>query len=175
MENEIDNDHGINQRWACTNIGMRINVPAYWWEGCRGNCCYPGSIVDYNAGNGRWLFELDNDAYPDQWAINWTSVRNYADKQAPNYNNYNLRPYLPVTRAVTPDFDNTSDDIKDITVDMITKLKVNKDKLPTNSYRQSGWQAFLLEFSHMLKRTKTLKQIILHILTKRTIVMMFMV
>ena len=132
MENEIDNDHGIDQRWACTYIGMHINVPAYWWEGCRGTCCYPGLIVNYDAGNGRWLFELDNDAYPDQWAINWTSVRNYADKKAPNYNNYNLRPYLPVTRAVTPDFDNTSDDIKDITVDMITKLKVNKDELPSN-------------------------------------------
>ena len=132
MENEIDNDHGINQRWACTYIGMRINVSAYWWEGCRGTCCYPDSIVDYDAGNGRWLFELDNDAYPEQWAINWTSVRNYADKIRSNYNNYNLRPYLPVTRAITPDFDNTSNDIKDITVDMITKLKVNKDKLPSN-------------------------------------------
>ena len=138
MENEIDNDRGIDQGQACSYIGMCINVPAYWWEGCRGNRRYPGSIVDYDAGNGRWLFELDDDAYPDRWAIKWTSVHYYADKQAPNYNNYNLRPYLPVTRAITPDFDNTSNNIKDITVDMITKLRVNKDELPSDYCQQSG-------------------------------------
>lgn len=34
---------------------------------------------------------------------------------------------------------------------MITKLKVNKDEFPTNSCQQSGWQAFLLEFSNTPK------------------------
>ena len=63
---------------------------------------------------------------------------------------YDLCPYLPVTRSVTPDFDNTTDDIEAITADMITKLNLNKDELPTDSCQQSGWQVFVLEFSHTL-------------------------
>ena len=40
---------------------------------------------------------------------------------------------------VTPDFDNTTEGIEAITADMITKLNVNEDELPTDNHWQSGW------------------------------------
>ena len=65
--------------------------------------------------------------------MRWDAIQRFADKKAPRYKNYDLRPDLPVTEPVTPDFDNTTDGIGAITADMIKTLKVDKDELPTNS------------------------------------------
>ena len=83
--------------------------------------------------DGRWLLLLDNKYYPKHWSMRLDAVRKNADKKAPTYMDYDFCPCFPVTRLVIPDFDNTTDDIEAIIADMITKLKVNKDELSTNS------------------------------------------
>ena len=108
-------------------------------------------IIEYDGVNGRWKLLLNDEHHPKRWLMRWDAVRKFADKEAPTYKDYDLRPCLPVTRPVTPDFDNTTEGIEAITADMITKLNVNEDELPTNRSWQSGWQAFVLEFCNTLK------------------------
>ena len=112
-----------------------MKVADWWWEGCNGTQCYPGVIIEYDGVNGRWLLLLNDKRYPKRWSMRWDAVQKFTDKEAPTYKVYDLSPCLPVTSAVTPIFDNTTDGIEAITADMITKLNVNEDELPTNSYR----------------------------------------
>ena len=43
-------DEAIDLRWARSYVGMRMNVPEYWWDGWNGRQKYPGRIVEYNTG-----------------------------------------------------------------------------------------------------------------------------
>ena len=41
-------DQAIDLRWARSYVGMQMNVPEYWWDGCHGRQNYPGTIVKHN-------------------------------------------------------------------------------------------------------------------------------
>ena len=135
-----------------------MKVADLCWEGCNGTQYYPGVIIEYDGVNGRWLLLLDDKCYPEHWSMRWDDMRRFAYRKAPTYKDYDLHPFLPVTRPVTPDFDHTTEGIEAITADMITKLNINEDELPTDSCWRSGWQAFVLEFCNTLKgKTKCAK------------------
>ena len=41
-------DEAIDFPWACSYVGMQMDIPEYWWDECYGRQKYPGTIVKFN-------------------------------------------------------------------------------------------------------------------------------
>ena len=139
-------DQAIDLRWARSYVGMQMNVPEYWWDGCYGRQKYPGTIVIYNTPLGKWMLLLDDPDYRKNYPMRWDAIREFA-----NDDRYTFFPFLPQTLPLSAEFDDTTNGIEQITEEMITKFNVNKDELPNNSCCRSEFQAFLLQFGSTLR------------------------
>ena len=142
-------DEAIDLRWARSYVGMRMNVPEYWWDGWNGRQKYPGRIVEYNTGLSKWMLVLDDQDYRESYPMRWDAVRLFA-----NDDRYTHLPHLPQTLPLSAEFDDTTNGIEQITEEMITKFNVNEDELPNISRRRSGFQAFLLKFGSTVRNVK---------------------
>ena len=139
-------DEAIDLHWAHSYVGMQMNVPEYWWDGCHGRQKYPGTIVEYNTPSGKWMLLLDDQDYRENYPMRWDTIPEFA-----NDDRYTFFPFLPQTLPLSAEFDDTTNGIEQITEEMITKFNVNEDELPNNSRRRNGFQAFLLKFGSTLR------------------------
>ncbi|KAL3822157.1 LOW QUALITY PROTEIN: hypothetical protein ACHAXA_011702, partial [Cyclostephanos tholiformis] len=81
----------IDQKWAQTLVGLRMNVPGNWWNGCDDKALYAGRIASINFSDDTkcyFILELDTgETYP----MRYDAVRCYADKEHPTNTSF----YLP--------------------------------------------------------------------------------
>ena len=93
-------DQAIDLRWARSYVGMQMNVPEYWWDGCNGRQKYPSTIVEYNTPLSKWMLLLDDEDYRKSYPMRWDAVRQFA-----NNDPYTLFLALPRTLPLSAEFE----------------------------------------------------------------------
>eukprot|EP00956_Cyclotella_meneghiniana_P032582 scaffold90174_cov65-Cyclotella_meneghiniana.AAC.2 len=82
----------IDTEWASSLIGLRLNVPANWWDGYNGRKLHPGQIVAVdpeNTGGKYFMFELDEEK-DAHYPMRYDALVKYVDRTQGGIGGYDL-------------------------------------------------------------------------------------
>ena len=80
-----------NKEWATGLVGLRMKVPASWWDNSDDTAhqLHPGKIhsVDFRKSQNQnyWNLQLDDVDEPDLYPMRYDAVLKYADECSPSY------------------------------------------------------------------------------------------
>ena len=86
----------VGKEWAASLLGLRMQVPGFWWHNSWGNYLYPGWIDSVNfVDNGIrfWLYQLDDPDYQDEdnlYPMRYDAVLAYADEDSLSFSSFRL-------------------------------------------------------------------------------------
>ena len=77
----------IDREWAESLVGLQLQVPEHWWDGCSGNLLFPGKIASFDSSAEKERFfnlELEEElgAY---YPMRYDAVSHYADETHRSY------------------------------------------------------------------------------------------
>ena len=96
----------VDQKCASSLVGLRLKVPAHWWNNCSGNTLYAGQIADINFSDDAkryFMLKLDSEENRNLHPMRYDAVLRYADKEHPTHSRFDLpeRPPAPADPNVT--------------------------------------------------------------------------
>jgi len=96
----------VDQKWASSLVGIRLKVPAHWWNNCSGNTLYAGQIADINFSDDAkryFMLKLDSEENRNLYPMRYDAVLRYADKEHPTHSRFDLpeKPPAPADPNVT--------------------------------------------------------------------------
>ena len=96
----------VDQKWASSLVGLRLKVPAHWWNNCSGNTLYAGQIADINFSDDAkryFMLKLDSEENRNLHTMRYDAVLRYADKEHPTHSRFDLpeKPPAPADPNVT--------------------------------------------------------------------------
>ena len=91
----------IDQNWASSLVGLRLQIPEVWWNGCTGNSLHAGKISGINFSDHRQrYFTLKMDT-GEEHPVRYDFVLCYADREHPTHSGFNLPEKPPADPNVT--------------------------------------------------------------------------
>jgi hypothetical protein len=96
----------VDQKWASSLVGLRLKVPAHWWNNWSGNTLYAGQIADINFSDDAkryFMLKLDSEENRNLYPLRYDAVLCYADKEHPTHSRFDLpeKPPAPADPNVT--------------------------------------------------------------------------
>jgi hypothetical protein len=94
----------VDQKWASSLVGLRLKVPAHWWNNCSGNTLYAGQIADINFSDDAkryFMLKLDTEETLRLHPMRYDAVLRYADKEHPTHLRFNLPEKPPADPNLT--------------------------------------------------------------------------
>jgi hypothetical protein len=80
--------HGIDREWAESLIGLRVKVPANWWNGIRSTELHGGILTNFD-DQSKWVFRADSDGH--EYSMAYDAVLEYADQESDTFGQYTSR------------------------------------------------------------------------------------
>ena len=84
----------VDKEWAASLLGLRMQVPGFWWHSDYGNDLCPGRIHSVNFDDNGicfWLFQLDDPDYQDEdnlYPMRYDAVLAYADEDSSSFSSF---------------------------------------------------------------------------------------
>eukprot|EP00956_Cyclotella_meneghiniana_P033551 scaffold96912_cov61-Cyclotella_meneghiniana.AAC.2 len=81
----------VDQEWATSLIGLRMQVEERWWPEYSGSDLCPGQIIDVKFDDDQeryWLLQLDGEDWT--YPMRYDAVVRYADEEDRNFHKFQL-------------------------------------------------------------------------------------
>jgi hypothetical protein len=82
----------INTGWAEFLVGLSMEVPGYWWDGCKSYKLHDGTIDSFDVVKQKWNLILDDTKEPFPFLMAYDAVSMYANEDSSTIGRFPLEP-----------------------------------------------------------------------------------